>query len=109
MLRSLWYDDGGAVISPELAMVGVILIVGMLVGLSSLATGVQTEIEDVGIAVEAFDFSPTLVPGSTPPPPNIVEQNPGAARDGKPLPSGPNPRPETGTGVTTVAEKFGEN
>jgi hypothetical protein len=107
MLKKLWQDNCGAVISPELAMVGAILIVGLIVGLSAVASGLFTEIEDVAAAVEAFDFTPTMVPGPVPPPPNITVQNPGAPRDGKPI--GNITGEDGGPGIITAADAFGED
>jgi Flp pilus assembly pilin Flp len=62
MLKKLWNDEGGAVVSPELCVVGAILVVGLIVGISSVQTAISTEIEDVGEAIESFDFTPTLEP-----------------------------------------------
>lgn len=62
MLQRFWQDDGGGVISPELALVAAILVVGLIVGLVALRTGVDGEIRDIGAAVETIDFTPELMP-----------------------------------------------
>jgi hypothetical protein len=36
MLKKLWMDEGGATISAELALIGTILVVGVVVGLSAV-------------------------------------------------------------------------
>lgn len=62
MVRRLWQDECGAVVSPELAVIGTVLVVGLIVGLSALKVAISTEIEDLAAAVEAFDFTPTITP-----------------------------------------------
>ena len=62
MLKRLWRDDHGAVISPELVLVGTILIIGVFAALTALRVALLTEVKDVSEAVHNFDFTPTLTP-----------------------------------------------
>jgi hypothetical protein len=51
VLRSLWNDEAGFVISAELVLVATILVIGMIVGLTSLRNQVVQELVDVGQAI----------------------------------------------------------
>jgi Flp pilus assembly pilin Flp len=57
MLRNLWQDDSGAVISAELVLVLTILVIGVIVGLSEVAVAVNTELNDISNAIGALDQS----------------------------------------------------
>lgn len=57
MLKKLWMDEGGATISAELALVGTILVIGVVVGLSAVQTAVVTELADLGAAISNLDQS----------------------------------------------------
>jgi hypothetical protein len=57
MLRKLWMDECGALISAELVLVGTILMIGMAVGLSALRNAIVTELGDVGAAIAATNQS----------------------------------------------------
>lgn len=57
MLRQLWNDECGAVISAELVLVLTILVIGVIVGLSEVATAVNTELNDISNAIGALDQS----------------------------------------------------
>ena len=57
MFKQLWQDDSGFVISIEVVLVGTILGIGVIAGLSSLRDGVVTELADVGGAVAALNQS----------------------------------------------------
>ena len=57
MLKKLWLDEGGATISAELALVGTILVIGVVVGLSAVQTAVVTELADLGAAIGNLDQS----------------------------------------------------
>ena len=59
MLKRLWNDDGGATISAELALVGTILVIGVIVGLSAVQDAVNTELADLGQAIGEIDQSYT--------------------------------------------------
>lgn len=57
MLKKLWMDEGGATISAELALVGTILVIGVVVGLSAVQVAVVTELADLGAAIASIDQS----------------------------------------------------
>jgi len=57
MLKRLWNDEGGAIISAELVLVATILVIGMIVGLKSVRDAVVTELADVGQAISAINQS----------------------------------------------------
>jgi len=51
MLRRLWADEAGFVISSELVLVATILVIGMIVGLTELRNQVVQELADVAVAI----------------------------------------------------------
>lgn len=55
MLRKLFNDECGAVISAELVLVLTILVIGVIVGLSEVAVAVNTELNDISNAIGALD------------------------------------------------------
>ena len=57
MLNKLWLDEGGATISAEIALVGTILVIGVIVGLSAVQDAVNTELADLGAAIGHLDQS----------------------------------------------------
>ena len=57
MMKKLWMDEGGATISAELALVGTILVIGVVVGLSAVQDAVNTELADLGQAIGNLDQS----------------------------------------------------
>jgi Flp pilus assembly pilin Flp len=57
MLRKLYQDESGAVISAELVLVLTILVIGVIVGLSEVAVAVNTELNDISNAIGALDQS----------------------------------------------------
>jgi Flp pilus assembly pilin Flp len=57
MLRKLWNDEAGAIISAELVLVMTIVVIGMIVGLKSLRDGVVSELADVGQAISNLNQS----------------------------------------------------
>jgi hypothetical protein len=57
MLRKLWLDEGGAIVSAEIVVVMTILVIGVITGLSSLRDAVITELADVGGAIAWLDQS----------------------------------------------------
>ena len=59
MMKKLWNDEGGATISAELALVGTILVIGVIVGLSAVQDAVNTELADLGQAIGEIDQSYT--------------------------------------------------
>jgi len=57
MLRSLWQDDAGVVVSADLVLVLTVAVLSMIVGLNELAAGVVHELADVGDAIGHMDQS----------------------------------------------------
>jgi Flp pilus assembly pilin Flp len=51
LITALRNDENGFVVSAELVLVGTILVLGMIVGLSELSFNVNQELEDLGSAV----------------------------------------------------------
>ena len=57
MLKQLWKDETGAIVSLEIVLVTTILGIGIITGLSSLRDAVITELADVGGAISWLDQS----------------------------------------------------
>lgn len=57
MLRKLWTEECGAIISAELALVLTIVVLGVIVGLSEVAVAINTELNDISNAIGALDQS----------------------------------------------------
>ncbi len=57
MFRKLWQDESGFVIASELVLIGTILVIGMITGLTSLRNAVVTELADVAGAIGLIDQS----------------------------------------------------
>ncbi len=51
VFRKLWADEGGFIISAELVLVATLLVIGLIVGLTSLRNQVVQELVDVGQAI----------------------------------------------------------
>ncbi len=57
MIRNLWLDESGFVISAELVLVLTIAVLAMIVGLSEVAVAVNTELNDVSNAIGSLNQS----------------------------------------------------
>ncbi|QDV51992.1 hypothetical protein [Gimesia fumaroli] len=57
MMRALWQDESGFVISAELVLVLTIVVLAVIVGLSEVAISVNTELNDVSNAIGALNQS----------------------------------------------------
>ena len=55
ILNALKNDEHGFVVSAELVLVGTILVLGMIVGLTELSYGVNEELEDLGSAIGSIN------------------------------------------------------
>ena len=55
ILNALKNDENGFVVSAELVLVGTILVLGMIVGLTELSYGVNEELEDLGSGIGAIN------------------------------------------------------
>jgi Flp pilus assembly pilin Flp len=51
MLRKLWLDESGVIISAELVLILTILAIGLIAGLSTLRDALLTELADVGQSI----------------------------------------------------------
>lgn len=60
MLRKLWNDEAGSIVSAEVVLVATILVVGAVTGLTSVRDAVVTELADVGKAIANVDQSFTV-------------------------------------------------
>ncbi|MDG2127948.1 MAG: hypothetical protein P8K08_08135 [Fuerstiella sp.] len=57
MLKNLWSDESGVILSAEIVLVGTILVLGMIVGLVELQCAVVGELSDLGDAFGNLDQS----------------------------------------------------
>ena len=57
MMKKLWNDEVGAVVSAELVLVLTILVIGMIVGLAAVRDAVVTELADVAQAIANINQS----------------------------------------------------
>ena len=57
LLRTLWKDEAGAIISSELVLVATILVIGMIVGLAAVRNSVVAELADLAEAIGSIDQS----------------------------------------------------
>ena len=55
MMKNLWNDEAGFIVSAELVLVATILVIGMITGLTSVRDAVITELADVGGAIGAVN------------------------------------------------------
>ena len=55
MIKRLWNDEAGLVLSAELVFMTSIVAIGMIVGLSAARDGVTSELSDVGSAVTEYN------------------------------------------------------
>ena len=51
ILSQLYHDEAGFIVSAELILVSTVVVLGLIVGLSEVAHGVNQELEDVGSAI----------------------------------------------------------
>lgn len=57
MLKNLWNDESGVIISAELVLVLTIAVICLVVGLSEVAVAVNTELNDISNAIGSLDQS----------------------------------------------------
>ena len=57
MLKNLWNNEAGFIISAELTLVLTIAVIGMVVGLSHVAMAVNQELSDVAQAIGSLNQS----------------------------------------------------
>jgi Flp pilus assembly pilin Flp len=57
MMKKLWNDETGVIVSAELALVLTIAVLAMVVGLSEVAVSVNTELNDISNAFGSLNQS----------------------------------------------------
>jgi hypothetical protein len=57
MLKTLWNDEAGVILSAELVLIGTILVLGMIVGLVELQHSIVGELSDLASAFGNLDQS----------------------------------------------------
>jgi len=57
LVRRLWNDDAGFIVSTELALITTILVIGMVVGLTSIRDQVVQELADIGGMISQLNQS----------------------------------------------------
>lgn len=57
VLKRLWADQAGFVISAELVLVATVLVIGLLVGMAAVRDSVTNELADVAGAIDDVDQS----------------------------------------------------
>ena len=61
LIQRLYDDDAGFIVSAELVLISTILVIGLVVGLAEVSSGINEELEDVGAAFgsvnQSFRFS----------------------------------------------------
>ena len=57
MLKALLNDEAGFIVSAELVLVATLLVIGLIVGLSSIQHAVVAELNDVGDAIGSVNQS----------------------------------------------------
>ena len=55
MFNALAADENGFIVSAEIVLVGTILVLGVIVGLTELSYGVNEELEDLGSAIGSIN------------------------------------------------------
>jgi hypothetical protein len=66
ILNALKNDENGFIVSAEVVLVGTILVIGMIVGLTELSFNVNQELEDVGSAIGGINQTYLLHAGIRP-------------------------------------------
>lgn len=57
MLKAIWRDDTGFLVSSELLLIVTILVLGLLVGIAAVRNSVVTEFTDLAAGIGALDQS----------------------------------------------------
>jgi hypothetical protein len=55
MMKKLWNDEVGALVSAEIVLVATILVIGVVTGLAAVRDAVVTELGDVASAIGSVD------------------------------------------------------
>lgn len=57
LTKRFWHDEGGFIVSAELVLITTIGVLGMIVGLNSVATAINSELNDISNAFGTIDQS----------------------------------------------------
>lgn len=57
LIKKLWSDEAGFVVSSELVLIGTVLVIGVTVGLSTLRDQVVQELADLAISIGSINES----------------------------------------------------
>jgi Flp pilus assembly pilin Flp len=57
MLKQLWNDETGFIVSAELILIATLLVIGLIVGMSEVQHAVVEELGDVGEAIGSLNQS----------------------------------------------------
>jgi hypothetical protein len=60
MMKTLWNDEAGVILSAELVLIGTILVLGMIVGLVELQCSIVAELSDLSSAFGNLNQSYTI-------------------------------------------------
>ncbi|EAQ80141.1 hypothetical protein [Blastopirellula marina] len=60
LLKRVWNDEAGFIVSTELILIATIVVIGLIVGLSAVRDAVTSELSDVAGAIQDLDQSYTL-------------------------------------------------
>jgi hypothetical protein len=75
MLKRLWLDEGGAILSAELLLLMVILVIGLTVGMVAVRDAIDSQLGELALSIAAVDtgfgftglaYEDTLSNGTTP-------------------------------------------
>lgn len=62
-MKNLWNNESGAILSAELVLIGTLVVLGVITGLSCLQTAVVDELSSVGAAIRGMNqtyYTPTF-------------------------------------------------
>jgi len=54
MIRKLWNDQSGFIVSMELILIATVVVLGLIVGMNEVAVGLNTEFNDISNSVGAL-------------------------------------------------------
>lgn len=57
MIKRLWQDQAGAIVSAELVLISTVFVIGVVAGLTAVRDAVVSELADVAAAISALDQS----------------------------------------------------
>ncbi|TWT39608.1 Flp family type IVb pilin [Blastopirellula retiformator] len=60
LVKRLWNDEAGFIVSTELILIATIVVIGLIVGLASVRDAVTSELSDVAGAIQDLDQSYTI-------------------------------------------------